>query len=104
MPVNVTLFGNEVFIEIIKLNQVKMWSYQTRVGPNLVTCIFIKERRGRFGRRDTGAYRGKVHKTTEAESGSDVNQETSRIASKPPELGKTREQSSLELSQGAWPC
>lgn len=81
MPVNVTLFGNEVFIEIIKLNQVKMWSYQTRMGPNLATCVFIQERRGRFGRRDTGAYRGKVRKTTEAESGSDVNQETSRITS-----------------------
>lgn len=53
--------------DVIELNYIKMWSYCVRVSPNPVTCAFIKERGGRFGHRDTGAYREEGGVATETE-------------------------------------
>lgn len=50
------LMWNEVFTGTIKSNQVKMRSDPIRVGLQPVTCVVMKERRGGFGHRDTGAH------------------------------------------------
>ena len=88
---NVTLFGNEVFVDIIKFK--RDHTGLVRMDPNPVICVFIRERGGHTGK-----------KTLEAEIEGDANREMIKIASDHQKLEKTRKNSSLELSEVAWPC
>ena len=97
-----TLFGNRVFVDIIKL---KMWSHWVRIVSDRVTDIFLSESNGRFIRRDR---RQKQEGHGERAVGIGVMLLQAKEQQIFPAFNKKPEEawkySSLELSERAWPC
>jgi hypothetical protein len=87
-----TLFGNRVFIEVIKLKfRLLSWAL-----IQYDYCPYEED-------IDTNMYRRKEHVKMEKWGDEPTNQGMPRIASKPPRVNKKQE-GSLQISEAAWPC